>query len=251
MTTLRSNLAGVRTLLGYPDPHEPSDPLLFELLSNQVQHHHNQLQNGQGHWSVDHVPLTITNSSEDTLITAQNFGKPFWVHTVDENNLFHVRREVPFVLLQNIGQFYAGPQQQQSGALHTVQYFTFYRRNGAWYARPTPIPGGSEEYVVWFESGVAPSALGDEAGLSPFQHLIRTQAALAALPHCSWMGARFNGDDREAAAWTRKTQALAASLRQDEVKFQKEFSTYLGTIMQAGVSPRDGFGDGYDMNWWY
>lgn len=252
MATQRSNLSGVRTLLGYPDPHEPSDPLLFELLSNQVQHHHNQLQNGTGHWSVDKFDLTVTPGSDDQLIAAANFGKPFWVHTTDPVDIFHVRREVPFVLLQNIGQFYVGPQQLGDGGgsgLHTVQYFTFYRRAGGWFARPTPIPGGSEDYVVWFESGAAPGALEDEAGLSPFQHLIRTQAALAALPHCAWTGARFNGSNREAAAWTRKVQALGASLKQDEVKFQKEFSTYLGTLMQAGVEARDGFGAEADWSW--
>lgn len=249
MATLRSNLAGMRTLLGYPDPHEPGDPLLFALLSNQVQHHHNQLQNGQGHWSVDQFDLTVGGSPEDTLIAAGNVGKPFWVHTVDPNNISHVRREVPFVLLQNIGQFYEGPQQLETGGLHSVQYFTIYRRAGAWYAKPTPIPGTAENYVIWFETGDAPKSLGDEAGLSPFQHLIRTQAALAALPHCAWTGARFNGTDREAAAWERKTRALALSLGQDEQKFQKEFSTYLGTLMQAGVEAREGFGDGYD--WLY
>lgn len=251
MTTLSSNLSGVRTLLGYPDPHEPTDPLLFELLSNQVQHHLNQLQNGQGHWSVDTFKLTVQPGKEDYQISAQNFGKPFLVYTSDPGNASHVRREVPFALLQNAGQFYAGPQQIQASDTHTVQYFTFYRRNGAWQARATPIPGENKDYVVWFETGVAPGELADTAGLSPFQHLIRVQAALSALPHCAWGGARFNGTDREAAAWTRKTQALAASLRQDEVKFQKEFSTYLGTLMQAGIEARDGFGAEADMYWWY
>jgi len=249
MATLQSNLASVRRILGAPDPHTPDDALLFDLLSNQVQHHLNQLQNGQGHWSVDKVDLTVTSDPQDMLVTAGNFGKPFWVHTVDPTNIYHVRREVPFVLLQNITQFYAGPQQVQTSGTHSVAYLTFYRSNGGWYAKPTPTPGGSENYVVWFESGVAPIGLGDEAGLTPFEHLIRVQTALSGLPHCAWGKARFDGDDRGAAAWTRKTQALALSLKQDEAKFQKEFSTYLGTLMQAGVESRDGFGDGYDVNW--
>lgn len=251
MATLRSNLAGVRRLLGFPDPHEPDDVILFEMLSNQVQHHHNQLQNGQGHWSVDKFDLSIGGSDEDTLVAAANMGKPFWVYTADPTNPSHVRREVPFVLLNNIGQFYAGPEQLETGGLHSVQYITFYRRAGAWFAKPTPIPSDPENYVAWFETGLAPTSLGDEAGLSPFNHLIRTQAALGALPHCAWTGAKFNGTDREAAAWERKTSALALSLGQDEKKFQKEFSTYLGTLMNAGVEAREGYGEEYDSYWRY
>lgn len=250
MATQRSNLSSVRLLLGEPNPHAPSDPILFQLLSNQVQHHLNQLQNGSGHWSVDTYTLTVNPGQEDYLVSGQNFGKPFLVYTADESNPSHVRREVPFVLLQNAGQFYAGPQQIQASDSHTVQYFTFYRRNGAWWARATPIPGESKPYVVWFESGLAPDGLDDESGLSPFNHLIRVQTAIAAPPHSAWTGAYFNGTDREAAAWTRKTNALAMSLKQDEAKFQKEFSTYLGTLMQAGVESREGFGAEAECGWW-
>lgn len=261
MSTLRNNLSGVRTLLGYPDPHEPSDPLLFEILSNQAQHHFNQLQNGGGPWSVDEWILSVSPDQEDYLIGAPNFGKPFLVYTTvpdpSTGNEFRVRCEVPFVLMQNAGRFYGGPERavtgfgidSGAGFRHTVQYFSFYRKQNSFFARATPIPGESRDYIIWFEAGLAPNELGDTAGLTPFQHLIRTQTALASLPHCVWTGARFNGTNREAAAWTRKTQALAASLRQDEVKFQKEFSTYLGTLMQAGIEARDGFGDGYDSYW--
>ena len=251
MPTQLSNLSGVRLLLGHPNPHEPDDVILFELLSNQAQHHHNQLQNSNAPWSVDQFRLTVSPGNEDYLLAAPNFGKPFMVYTADDTNNFFVRREVPFVLLQNAGQFYTGPQRVETSDTHTVQYFSIYRRNGSWYARATPIPGDSKDYIFWFESGLAPNSLADEPGLSPFNHLIRVQAALSALPHCAWTGARFNGTDREAAAWTRKTQALALSLKQDEAKFQKEFSTYLGTLMQAGVEDRDSFGDECDMVWRY
>lgn len=250
MTTLRNNLSGVRVLLGYPDPHEPNDPLLFELLSNQAQHHFNQLQNGGGPWSVDKWTLQAAPGKEDYIISAQNFGKPFLCYTTDPADDQHVRCEVPFILMQNAGQFYHGPAQVDISDRHSIQYLSFYRQQGSFRVRATPIPGDQRDYVIWFETGLAPGELDDTAGLTPFQHLIRTQAAIASLPHCAWTGARFNGSDREAAAWTRKTQALAASLRQDEVKFQKEFSTYLGTLAQAGIEARDGFGEGYDMNWW-
>ena len=250
MATLRSNLAQVRLLLGHPDPHMPDDGVLFELLSNQVQHHLNQLQNGQGHWSIDTWTLTVSTGNEDYLVTAGNFGKPFLVYTSDSTNFAHVRREVPFALMQNLGQFYAGPERVQVSDRHTVQLFTFYRRNGSWYVRATPIPGETKSYEVWFETGVAPTSLGDEAGLTPFQHLIRIQTAIAALPHCGWTGAKFNGSDQEARAWERKARSLAASLGQDEGKFQKEFSTYLGTIMQAGIESRDPFGAEADTAWW-
>lgn len=251
MATLNENLSQIRLLLGQPDPQNPSAVILFELLNNQVQHHINQLQNSSAAWSVASIDITTGDGQEDYLLTATDFGKPFLVYTADSSDISHVRREVPFVTMQNVDQFYRGVQQTQISDYHTAQTATFYRSNGSDYLRLTPIPGGAKTYTVWYETtGVGNRALGDAPGLSPFHHLIRVQTALAALPHCAWGNARFDGKDKDARAWERKTRALGMALAQDEAKFQKEFSTYLGTLMQAGVEDRQPFGGELDTVWW-
>lgn len=252
MPSLNDNLSIIRLLLDKPDPQNPSPDLLFTLLTHQVQHHLNQLQNSSAHWSVAQWSLITSTGNEDYLIAASNFGKPFFVESADLTDISFVRREVPFVLLQNKDQFYRGVQQTQISEAHTAQLISFYRSFEGWYARITPIPGGSKEYRVWYETAAIPEpALGSQIGLSPFQHLICVQTALAALPHCHWGQVRPDAESqRHGVAWERKTKAIAAARLKEEAQFQREFSTYIGTLMQAGIESRDAFGDDCDTLWW-
>ncbi len=250
MPTLNENLTAIRLLLDKPDDQRPSMDLLFQLLGDQVQHHHNQLQNSSAQWSVANYTLTTSPGVEDYLVVAADFGKPFFVYAEDATNNAFVRREIPFVMLHNIDQFYMGVRAPQLTDQHAVQFISFYRSSGAWYARVTPIPASTKDYVVWYETAAVPTlALGSTEGLSPFNHLIRVQTALAALPHCGWGEFHPEALGEKGNVWERKIRTLAAARTAEEVKYQKEFSTYLGTIMQAGVAPRDGYGDG-DDTWW-
>lgn len=255
MPTILENLSQIRALLDDPTPQHPSDRILFELLNNAVFHHQNQLQNTQAAWSVANWPLTVAAGVEDYLVTATDFGKPFIVYTEDTNDPTLPRVEIPFALLQNMDQFYAGPRQvNASGSnVFTTSVVSFYRSGESYYVRVAPVPGGSATYRVWYE--VAPqgaSALSSTPGLTPFHHLIRTQAALAALPYCSWGDVKSDAmEPRAAAAWERKTKALAMALTTQAAQFQREFDTYKATLMQAGVERRKGFADDYLDEWGY
>jgi len=251
MPTLNDNLTAIRLLLDRADPQRPGLDILFQLLTDQVQHHHNQLQNSSAQWSVNSFLLTTSSGNEDYLLSADNFGKPFFVYSEDSSSESFVRREIPFVCLQNIDQFYWGTRQTQLTDQHTVQFISFYRSSGSWYARVTPIPSGSKTYVVWYETADIPSpALGSTDGISCFNHLIRVQTALAALPHCGWGEFHPESMGEKGEVWERKVRMLAEARRADEIKYQKEFSTYIGTLMQAGVEPRSYFGDEGGGAWW-
>lgn len=252
MLTISQNLALIRALLDEPNPAHPSDRILFDLISNQVQHHLTQLQNSGAPWGVSEWILTTSDGNEDYLIAAQDFGKPFLVYWQDPTDQYQSRVEIPFSLLQNASQFYEGPRRVYSTTnnIPTAAVVTFYKRDGNTYARFTPIPGGSAEYHIWYE--VAPKeveSLGDTPGLSPFHHLIRIQAAIAALPYCWWGDVKVTGTPTQMRQWQMKTEALALAFTRQETQFQKEFSTYIGTLMQAGVESRDGYGAGYDDDW--
>lgn len=250
MPTFNDNLTAIRLLLDRPDPQRPGLDILFQHLTDQVQHHHNQLQNSSAQWSVASILLTTSGGNEDYLLSADNFGKPFFVYTTDDSNESYVRREIPFVMLQNIDQFYSGVQQTQITDQHTVQYISFYRSAGSWYARVTPIPSGSRAYTIFYETADIPApALGSIEGISCFNHLIRVQTALAALPHCGWGEIHPLAKGEAGLIWARRIESLAKALAPNEAKYQKEFSTYIGTLMQAGVESRDPFGDGGDLYW--
>lgn len=254
MPTVSQNLAQVRALLNEPSPQTPSDRVLFEILSNQIIHHQSQLQNSASNWAVYSFELTAVQGQEDYLVPAADFGKPFLVYWDDPNDTYRPRVEVPFAMMQNADQFYNGPRQvySSSDTYPTVSTVSFFRQSDGWYARFTPIPGGSTTYTIWYETlPKAPESLGDSPGLSPFHHLIRAQTALAALPYCGWGDVRVDSVERaKAAAWERQTTALATALGVQVAQFQKEFSTYIGSLMQAGVERRQGFGDDYEGGGW-
>lgn len=250
MPTTLENLSQVRTLLDDPDAQRPSDRTLWEILSNNIQHQLSQMQNSGAQWAVNDWSLTATSGTEDYLVTATDFGKPFMMYTEDPTDVYTPRVEIPFAMMQNADQFYRGPRQVYSTSdnIPTAQLASFYRKADGWYVRLTPVPGGSATYRIWYETlPGAPDSLGTTPGMSPFHHLLRVQTALAALPYCGWGDVSLRGSADGVKRWQTKTQALALSLKDQEAKYQREFSTYLGTLMQAGVEQRQGFGDGaYD-----
>lgn len=251
MGTIINNLQRIRLLLD--EPSRPESHILFELLENRIQHHLTALSNSSAHWSVYNFPLTVSAGQEDYLITAPNFGKPFWVYSEDDTDPVRPRSEVPFCLLQNISQFYQGPRQIMSVAnnVPTVSVIAFYKQYDAVYARVAPVPGGTQQYRIWYETlPVAPETFGDMPGLSAFHHLIRVETALSAIPACVWGDVKVDAEnEQKAQAWIRKTTALSLARTGERTDFKNQFETYLGTLMQAGIEGRDPFGEGYDIDW--
>lgn len=239
MPTHNDNLAAIRRRLGSPSPDAPSDPLLMQLLIDQTAHYTAGLANTVNHWSVDRWQLSVDAGSEDCLVTAPNFGRPFLLYTTDDTDTYHVRREVPIVLMQDADLRYAGPQQAGSVAGHSATQVIFYRRNETWYARFVPIPGGPAAYEVWYETVYEYGSPGDNVGLNAFHHLLRVQTAISALPHCAWRGMSVMENPQ---AWTTKLEALRASLVYDEQKFQKEFNSYKAQTSREGVSSKQPYG---------
>lgn len=249
MANLQQKMTEIRYLLDEPSEGSPSDRILWSILNNQVNHHKSQLQNSSAQWDVNSWQLITAAGQEDYLVTATDFGKPFWTHTEDSQNPQLARVEIPFSMLQNTDMFWNGPVQPYTNGNNqfTAVVISFYRRADSWYARLTPTPGGSVVYRVWYE--VAPGGqlnLGDTPGLTPFHHLIRVKAALAALPYSGWGAVRSDADDsKKAAAWDRKTKALAAALGMQAQDFEHQFDTYLASLTDAGVERRQAFGDSY------
>jgi hypothetical protein len=253
MPTTIENLSMIRNLLDEPDPHKPSDPKLFEFFGNQVMHHKSRLQNSGAPWDVEDFLLTVGAGQEDYLLPVGDVGKPFLVYTEDQTDPYRPRVEIPFSLIQNTDLFYAGPRQvyANNSNINTAVTFTFYRKAGSFMARVTPVPGGSMSYRVWYEVAPAPpGALGDTPGITPFHHLIRIQTAIAALPYCAWGNLRVDAEkDKHVARWEKRVKTLGDVFLKQETQFDREFSTYIGSLMQSGAESRQGFGDDYMDDW--
>jgi len=255
MPTTIQNLAMIRRLLDDPDPHKPSNPKLFEFFGNQVMHHKTRLQNSGAPWDVMDYLLTVSAGTEDYIVEVGDFGKPFLVYTEDQTDEFRPRVEIPFSMIQNTDLFWSGPRQVHAtnDNTNTAVAMTFYRKSGGFYARVTPIPGGSTSYRIWYE--VAPSPPGSLAsteGLTPFHHLIRMQTALASLPYCAWGNLRIDAEkDKHVDRFKAKVGMLATAFKDQEEKYDREFSTYIGSLMMSSAEARDGFGDEYMDDWGY
>jgi hypothetical protein len=252
MPNVVENLAMVRRLLDSPDPSRPGNGALFEFFGNQVMHHQSRLQNSGAPWDVRDYLLTVNPGTEDYIVPAGDFGKPFLVYTEDQTDLYRPRVEIPFSLIQNTDLFWSGPRQVHTTNDNTnsAVLFTFYRKSGGFYARLTPVPGGSASYRIWYEvAPAAPGSLGETAGLSPFHHLIRIQTAIAALPYCAWGNLAVDAEkDKYVERWKAKCRALGDVFLKQEEQFDHEFSTYIGSLMQSSAEAREGFGDDYMMD---
>lgn len=250
MPTIIDNLQRVRLLLG--EPSRPEQHIVFEMLENQISHHLSEIQNSGANWNVAHIVVSASSGVEDYLVPAGDFGKPFWVYCDDPTQINLPRIELPFAQLQNADQFYSGPRQLLSSSDNnpTASIISFYRQANAWFFRLTPIPGGSYPITIWYETmPEAPQGLAETPGLSPFHHLIRVQTALSVLPHCEWNDIKpYAKETYLRAAWKDKILALKDSLGSDEMKFQAQFSTYIGTLQMAGIEGREPFGMEYDAD---
>lgn len=243
MPTISENIAQIRRRLGNPLDDAPSDNMIFEFLVDNLQNFHASLVNTRNHWSVASWTLQTSPSTEDYLVAAADFGRPFLVYTTDPTDQYHWRREVPFSLMQDADRRYQGPQQTQSVYQWSAAEIVFYRTAGTWYARPVPIPNASAQYIVWYETTYAPGSLGDTVGLEMFQQLVRVQTALSALPHVAW-GNCSPMDNAD--AWKMKTNAMGLSLAADMERFQKQFNDYRASSMRDGVNVKRGYAPDYD-----
>lgn len=255
MPTVQQNMQLVRTLLNEPDPDAPKDTLLFELFGNQVAHHVSQLANSGSPWAVNSTVLNAVASTEDYQISAADFGKPFWVHSEDATDPYRPRVEIPFSMIQNADLFYQGPRQLYSSNDNnpTATVISFYRTASGYYARVTPVPGGSCDYRIWYEVAPGqPSSLGETPGITPFHHLVRVQTAIAALPYTRWGNLSVDAkEDRHVDRWERQVEALAKAFVKQEAQFQRQFEIFIGSLMQSGVEARDGWGDEYMEDYFY
>lgn len=248
MPTNEQNIAIIRRRLGQPLPQFPDDQTLLTLLIDQLMHHSAQLVNTRNHWSIEKWTLTVSSGLEDYVVAAQNFGRPFLVYTIDTSDTYHVRREIPFSLMQDADRRYDGPQQSgaSSASGHSAAEMVFYRKEGqGWFVRPVPIPGDTAQYEIWYETNYAYGSLGDTPGLEAFHHLVRVQTAISALPFCRWLGMSPAENGKE---WALFSGAIRDALAHDEGKFQRAFDNYKAQASREGVSSKIGYAQDYESS---
>lgn len=250
MPTNEQNLAIIRRRLGHPLPESPDDGTLLTMLVDQIAHHTTQLSVTRNHWAVDHWTLTLMPGVEDYPIAAANFGRPFLLYTVDPSDQYHVRREIPFSMLQDIDRRYSGAERATPSSInqHTANQVSFYRKEGqGWFVRPTPIPGSVAQYELWYETNYNYGSMGDTPGLECFHHLLRVQTALSALPYCEWPGLSPKDNPESWKGWQAKINMIKEALLHDEMLFRNTFNSYKAQASRDGVTSKLGYAPDADI----
>lgn len=241
MPNIEQNLAVIRRRLGQPLSDAPDDGTLLSLLVDQFAHHTTQLSVTRNHWAVNNWTLNTQAGLEEYPITAQNFGRPILLYTVDNIDPYHIRREIPFSLLQDVDRRYIGPVTASpiGTNLHTASVVSFYRKEGqGWFLQLTPIPGNNAQYELWYETNYLYGSLSDTPGVEIFQHLVRVQTALAALPLCAWPGIAV---DIDMNIWSAKLGILRDALLHDEMLYTRTFNSYRAQATRDGVTTKLGY----------
>lgn len=236
MPTVSSLSSSIRLLLNHPNPSNPDPLQVSEVMTGELQNMHASLANTRPHWDVDYFDLAVSQGVEDYPVGAANFGKMVCIHSIDPQNTYHYRIEVPVVLLEDADQLYRGPQQTYSSYPWSATEMIVYRRQSSWYIRPVPIPGYSAFYRCWFDVNTyTPQSLSDSPPLESFHNLIKVRSALALLPYAAW-GSNSMKENMEYA------QMLGASLSERALTYQRNFDRYIGNLSRGDVHHAMGYG---------
>ena len=243
--------------LDNPDLSSPNDDLIFLKAADVAQLRHNDAQNSPVAWSLRYWDIqTSANKAEYLIPDGEQFGKPARIHTIDVNDRYHETRKIDVTEIQNVDEFYQGPETAVSSALHTAQVALFYYRNSSPYLRLVPTPNGSARYRVWHEIGELP-----EAGLgsylpapAAFHRYFRISTSVACLGYCHW--SRLLGDQPEKIEPEKVLQimrtyqkTLADGLLKQEVEFARSYDDYIETRQQSGTGQANGYGDWAGDGW--
>jgi hypothetical protein len=234
--------------LGEPHPAFPGEPVLWRALADNAQLMFNQALAAPPNWSTSQQPinLIVTENQDEYLLPAGNFGKDVLVETADDSNPYHKPRPVRRMSLQSAGiggdDLYVEAYNSAllEGVKHTVQTMAFYRADGGVYVRCYPKPPiGAQPamYKIWYE--LAEPNLDSDANnfiVPAGVPLLCLRASFTVLPHTRWSGF----DDKQNAA---KRKELAVTLASDKADHERQWTRYLATDRQAGLTVMRGFDD--------
>lgn len=250
MATLAEMISNVRLLLGDPLPQSPSVRHLFRHVLNHCQSVYNHLNNTSRSWATAEIPLAVAQGQSDYQLNASDWGKALLVYTEDESNTAHWERTVPFYEVQNLNLAYEGPRDGANwfagfvdGSNHTAFGIAFYRdqNGGNVSARIRPVPQASATYRILYSIGdwAGNAALGSVPVLPEHHHLIEVRSALSALPLAKW----WSGNDKDAEKLNQQQRLQhAAALRNDEMRYTRDFELYVRSQTGRRVGFRGGFG---------
>lgn len=240
---LSESISDIRTHLLDPNPDEPNPRNVYLKLQDAAQLLHLEAQNTSTAWDVFSTTLTTSQGQPDYLVSAGFFGKDLRIVTRDQNNPQHCPREVRRCDLQDIDQYYQGPERAVASG-HSAVVMAFYRQSGSIFVKIVPTPVDSREYEIWYEGDLQePMSLGDSPNIAPFQRYRNLKAAISLIPACKW--AELEKKDTQ-----ERMKNLAFSLSSQVQDYQRAWQKYITSDRQDGVNVRIGYGEGSGYDYW-
>lgn len=238
---LNESITDIRTHLLDPDSQMPNLRLVFLKLQDAAQLLHLEAQNTSTAWDVFNTTLTVSPGVSDYVLSAGFFGKDIRIITRDAGNPNHVAREIRRCDLQDIDQYYTGPEKSTVMG-HSAIVMAFYRQGPSTYVKVIPTPAESKDYEIWYEGDLnEPLSLGDSPNIAPFQRYRNLKAAISLLPACNWTGMPMEAQDA-------RRNGIALALAAQISDYEKAWRKYITSDRQDGVTMRIGYAEnnGYD-----
>lgn len=244
MSSLLTEIHGVRSILGNPLSNAPSPEDIAEALEEVYQYATNRTNNTGNAWQIG--TLNIVTVAETTTYQIQtqydDFYKALSVVTVPETSS-DPEYTLEFVEVEHIPsewQWITSSGGRLYASTHSGKYIAFYRKMGTdgetiW-CEMRPAPDDVETYKITYQVGDWWNRVADTDYTMPHKehrfHL-RRLAAQTLLPKCKWN----YGDNNQIKAEIREVLDRAIMMG------AKAFEDHIASLDQANVVELELFGD--------
>lgn len=198
-------MSGIYDYCGNPAEDVLSPSLVLTALYDRIQHYKNELHLTDEGWDIDKFTLTVSANKEEYLISAADFGRPFFVETFEPGKPLFRRREIDIARVQDRDLY--TQVSEQAGNKHSAEVFLFANIGSADpIVQVLPVPQRTATYRIWHERILGEEPILTEVPnfLRQFFPLLKVAVCMDVLPMCGYDKDKFI-QLRDQRSWAYKT----------------------------------------------
>ena len=234
MNTLSAHIEGIRRHLGYPSERAVSDGLIIEYSVEKLHYYVNELNLTAQPWRTQKWTLNLTPNKDEYFVTADNWGKPFLVETVETDVPPIPWSEIPMRALTDLSDYNYYHSSASASGWNPLSAIAFYYDENGPRCKVTPMPQESIRCLVRYEpEGFDLSSADNEFPfLVNFSNLFDVDTAMSLIGRCGY------DDDKMKRILGNDSYGLV----RDFTFYRAQFGEYKLDLFQEDESDARGFG---------